>query len=90
MEKLIAIYGRVAEVLPRFDKLSVSFQIDPAFHQVLALIYVDIVDLHLQVYCFFHEKSRFLLHFCALISISNSPDPKTALLSLINRWNSSH
>ncbi|GIJ89554.1 DNA-directed RNA polymerase II subunit RPB1 [Aspergillus pseudoviridinutans] len=63
MEKLIATYAKIAEVLPRFDRLSVGFQNNSDFHRVLALIYVDIMDLHLETYCFFHQKSwKILFH----------------------------
>jgi hypothetical protein len=55
-EKLIAAYGRIAENLPRFDRLSNAFKDSSDFQQVLAVVYSDILDFHRKAYKFFKKN----------------------------------
>ena len=49
-EKLIDVYSQIAQSLPRFDRLSNAFRGQPEFQGVLADVYADILDFHLEVY----------------------------------------
>jgi len=55
-EKLIAAYGRIAENLPRFDRLSNAYKNNPDFQQVLAVVYSDILEFHRKAYKFFRKN----------------------------------
>ncbi|PVH83786.1 hypothetical protein DL98DRAFT_652239 [Cadophora sp. DSE1049] len=55
-DKLIGAYVRIAENLPRFDRLSVTFQGTPDFQQVLAMVYSDILEFHRRAYKFFRRR----------------------------------
>lgn len=55
-DKLIAAYARIAENLPRFDRLSTTFATSPDFHQVLAMVYTDILEFHRRAYKFFRRR----------------------------------
>jgi len=57
-EKLISAYARIAENLPRFDRLSATFRASPDFHQVLAMVYSDILEFHRRAYKFFRRRGR--------------------------------
>jgi hypothetical protein len=57
-EKLIAAYGRIAENLPRFDRLSDAFKDSPDFQQVLATVYSDILEFHRKAYKFFKRNGE--------------------------------
>ncbi|KAH0541368.1 hypothetical protein FGG08_004132 [Glutinoglossum americanum] len=56
IEKLISAYGKIAEVLPRFDRLSAAFQNNPDFQRVVATVYADILDFHREAYEFFRKQ----------------------------------
>ncbi|KAF1952459.1 hypothetical protein CC80DRAFT_479208 [Byssothecium circinans] len=56
-EKLMSAYGRIAENLPRFDRLSQAYRHQPDFQQVLAVVYSDILEFHRQAYKFFKRHS---------------------------------
>ena len=60
MDKLIATYGKIAEVMPRFDKLSAAFKCNSDFQRILAIVYSDILDFHQQAYCFFRRNGTLL------------------------------
>ncbi|RFU24742.1 hypothetical protein B7463_g11594, partial [Scytalidium lignicola] len=55
-DKLIGAYVRIAENLPRFDRLSVAFQGTSDFQQVLAMVYSDILEFHRRAYKFFRRR----------------------------------
>lgn len=55
-EKLIAAYGRIAENLPRFDRLSLAYRNNHDFQQVLAVVYSDILEFHRYAYKFFRKN----------------------------------
>lgn len=57
-DKLIEAYVRIAENLPRFDRLSVAFQNTSDFQQVLAMVYSDILEFHRRAYKFFRRRGR--------------------------------
>ncbi|KAL8824557.1 MAG: hypothetical protein Q9191_004972 [Dirinaria sp. TL-2023a] len=48
--------GDIADVLPRLDKLKAAFDESPDFHQVLGLIYSDILDFNQRAYRIFRRK----------------------------------
>ncbi|KAF4635072.1 hypothetical protein G7Y89_g3030 [Cudoniella acicularis] len=58
-DKLIGIYARIAENLPYFDRLNVTFQGTSNFQQVLAMVYSDILGFHRHTYKFF-RRTRIL------------------------------
>jgi len=49
-EKLIEAYGRIADVLPRFDRIGAAFKDDHDVQQVLAIVYADILAFHERAY----------------------------------------
>ena len=57
-DKLIGAYARIAENLPRFDRLSVTFQGTSDFQQVLAMVYSDILEFHRRAYKFFRRRGK--------------------------------
>lgn len=57
-DKLIGAYVRIAENLPRFDRLSVTFQGTSDFQQVLAMVYSDILEFHRRAYKFFRRRGK--------------------------------
>jgi hypothetical protein len=58
MEKLIAAYSKITEVIPRFDRLSEAFKKDQTLHRVMAMAYADILDFHRQAYRFFSRPGK--------------------------------
>lgn len=48
-------YVKIADALPRFDRYSASFS-QHDFQNVLALVYVDIIEFHRRAYKFFRRK----------------------------------
>jgi len=58
MEKLIAAYSKITEVIPRFDRLSEAFQKDQTLHRVMAMAYADILDFHREAYSFFSQPGE--------------------------------
>ena len=57
MENILEAFSDIAEVLPRLDRLKATFQDDMGFHQVVGLIYHDIVDFLQRSYKFFRRKA---------------------------------
>lgn len=53
---LVAAYGKISDVLPRFDKLSEAFKGNSEFQRLLALVYSDILDFHREAYSFFRKR----------------------------------
>ena len=49
-EKVIEAYSQIVQSLPRFDRLSNAFRDQPEFQGVLADVYTDILDFHLEVH----------------------------------------
>lgn len=49
-KQIIDAYARIAETLPRFDRLSNAFMSNADFQQVLAVFYVDILRFHKEAY----------------------------------------
>lgn len=58
MEKLIAVYSKITEVIPRFDRLSEAFEKDQILHRVMAMAYADILDFHREAYDFFSQPGK--------------------------------
>lgn len=58
-EKLIEAYGKIADMLPRLDRLNHALADDHNFQNVLALVYSDIVEFHRRAYKFVRRKCRF-------------------------------
>ncbi|EMD86414.1 hypothetical protein COCHEDRAFT_1116517 [Bipolaris maydis C5] len=56
-EKLIEAYGKIADMLPRLDRLNHALADDHNFQNVLALVYSDIVEFHRRAYKFVRRKS---------------------------------
>ncbi|OCL07434.1 hypothetical protein AOQ84DRAFT_408982 [Glonium stellatum] len=75
-EKLISAYGQIAENLPRFDRLSHTFNNNPDFQRILAIVYADILDFHHWWKCFFNSSwRRFDARFkCILESLAKHTD----------------
>ncbi|CAN9168468.1 unnamed protein product [Alternaria alternata] len=57
LEKLIEAYGKIADMLPRLDRLSNALTDDHNFQNVLALVCSDIVEFHRRAYKFVRRKS---------------------------------
>lgn len=57
MEKILSAFSDLAEVLPRLDRLRVTFPEDLDFKKVIGLIYSDIIEFHQRVYKFFRRKA---------------------------------
>jgi hypothetical protein len=49
-KQVIDAYSQIAETLPRFDRLSEAFSLNPEFQQVVAVFYADIVRFHKEAY----------------------------------------
>jgi hypothetical protein len=58
-EKPIEAYGRIADLLPRLDRLSAALDTDINFQNVLALVYSDILEFHRHVYKFVRRKCKY-------------------------------
>lgn len=56
-EKLIKAYASIAEALPRFDILAVALRDHPDFHQVLTVVYCDLLEFHRRAYKVFRASS---------------------------------
>ncbi|PSN61329.1 hypothetical protein BS50DRAFT_534675 [Corynespora cassiicola Philippines] len=56
-EKLIDAYAKIADLLPRFDRLAVALGHDHNFQALLALVYTDILEFHRRAYKFLCRKS---------------------------------
>ncbi|KAI8934434.1 hypothetical protein NX059_009166 [Plenodomus lindquistii] len=56
-EKLIDAYGRIADMLPRIDRLDSALGSDHNFQSLLALIYADILEFHRRAYKFVRRSS---------------------------------
>ncbi|USP82247.1 hypothetical protein yc1106_09521 [Curvularia clavata] len=56
-EKLIEAYGKIADMLPRLDRLAKALADDHNFQNVLALVYSDIIEFHQRAYKFVRRKS---------------------------------
>lgn len=57
-EKLIDAYGRIADILPRFDRLASALSHDHNFQALLALVYADILEFHRRTYKFVCRKCK--------------------------------
>lgn len=55
-EKLIEAYGRIADMLPRLDRLSNALIDDHNVQNVVALVCSDIVEFHRRAYKFVRRK----------------------------------
>jgi hypothetical protein len=49
-EKVMEAYSQIVQNLPRFDRLGNAFRDQPEFQGVLADVYTDILDFHLEVH----------------------------------------
>ncbi|KAI9667637.1 MAG: hypothetical protein M1821_000454 [Bathelium mastoideum] len=56
-ESLIEAYGKIADALPRFDRLHSALKMDYNFQMVLAFFYEDILEFHRRAYKFLRRKS---------------------------------
>jgi hypothetical protein len=61
-EKLIEAYGKIADLLPRLDRLSAALGADVNFQNVLALVYSDILEFHRRAYKFVRRRCESYLH----------------------------
>lgn len=59
-ETLIIAYQQIGEALPRFDRLQKTFEDNPDFQNVLALVYADILEFHRRAYKFFRRRCKAL------------------------------
>lgn len=57
-EKLIEAYGKIADALPRFDRLGAALKDDHDFQAVVALMYADIIEFHRRAYRFIRRKCK--------------------------------
>jgi hypothetical protein len=57
-EKLIEAYGKIADLLPRVDRLSAALGTDVNFQNVLALVYSDILEFHRRAYKFVRRRCK--------------------------------
>ena len=57
-EKLIEAYGKIADALPRFDRLGAALKDDHDFQAVVALMYADILEFHRRAYKFIRRKCK--------------------------------
>ena len=57
MEIILQGFKDLAEVLPRLDKLRLTFAKDTDFKKVVGLIYSDIIEFHQRVYKIFRRKA---------------------------------
>jgi len=58
-ETLITAYSDIANVLPRFDRLSAAFKDNHSFQQILAGVYVDILEFHERAYKFLRRPGMY-------------------------------
>jgi hypothetical protein len=58
-EKLIEAYGKIADALPRFDRLSAALKDDHNFQAVVALMYANVLEFHRRAYKFVRKRCRF-------------------------------
>ncbi|OAL43118.1 hypothetical protein IQ07DRAFT_650395 [Pyrenochaeta sp. DS3sAY3a] len=56
-ETLINAYGKIADMMPRLDRLANALVDDLNFQNVLALLYSDIIEFHRRAYKFVRRKS---------------------------------
>ncbi|KAH8587407.1 hypothetical protein B0O99DRAFT_733524 [Bisporella sp. PMI_857] len=56
-DKLLDAYCQIAEAMPQFDRLQVSFCNDASFQAVLAMVYTDILEFHQRAYKFFRRRA---------------------------------
>jgi hypothetical protein len=71
-EKLIEAYGKIADMMPRLDRLEKALHDDHNFQNVLALVYSDIVEFHRRAYKFVRRKCMFSQHCIAAILMRSS------------------
>ncbi|KAK2802065.1 hypothetical protein FQN51_004975 [Onygenales sp. PD_10] len=64
IDKLIATYSTIGEVLPRFNRLGTVLR-DSDFQEALAVVYSDILEFHEEAYKFF-QKSGWKIFFSTL------------------------
>jgi hypothetical protein len=55
-EKLVEAYGKIADMLPRLDRLESTLHDDHNVQKVLALVYADIVEFHRRAYKFVRRR----------------------------------
>ena len=50
--------------MPRFERLSSAFKVDPNFQRVVGLFYGDILEFHRRAYKYFRRRGEYstLLH----------------------------
>ena len=58
-EKLIEAYGKIGDMLPRFDRFAAALSHDHNFQALLALVYADILEFHRRAYKFVRRKCKF-------------------------------
>jgi hypothetical protein len=89
-DKLIGAYAKIADMMPRLDRLEHALRNDHNFQNVLALVYADIVEFHRRAYKFVRKNCEYLgydlfmfltisqlgLYFSALCGLVSSLDSK--------------
>ena len=58
IDKLVAAYGQIAAVLPRYDRLGTAFMDNHDIQQVLAMVYSDILEFHERAYKFLRRAGE--------------------------------
>ena len=74
-EKLIDAYEKIADNLPRFDRLGAALKHDHNFQTALALVYADILEFHRRAYKFIRRRCK------------SSPSPRKANTYILTAWN---
>ena len=59
LEKIVDAYAKIADVLPRFDRLSAALKEDHNFQAVFALFYADLLEFHRRTYKFVRQRCEF-------------------------------
>lgn len=57
IDKILRAYADIADLLPRMDRLKSTFGDTAEFHQVLGLIYSDIIEFHQRAYKIFRRRA---------------------------------
>lgn len=57
-DNLLEAYDRIAETLPRLDRLANTFKNNPTLLTKLALYYADVLEFHRRAYKFVKRKGE--------------------------------
>jgi len=62
-EALLTAYSEIGAALPRFDRYEKAFKENLEFQNVLAAVYVNILDFHQRAYKFFRRRGKLIEHY---------------------------